>query len=239
MTRLQMILIAGALLTFGGCASGGNGDDRVLAEVGEPCQKHQDCAQGNCSDQVCAISRCKGGPCDPCDNLMDCDTYFRCDDGLCVSNGECDQWFEGWFVNTADECEEGGKSGCNDPFEFHSKKDCEASLNTEPLSECPEDSDVFFAGERPTAAVDLACEYGEECCCGECHPSLVCNADAGKTVQCYYTDACMIVGCPCETDAQCNVQDSCQNNLCKDACSTVRCAGGTVCVHGECVAEEP
>lgn len=41
----------------------------------------------------------------------------------------------------------------------------------------------------------LRCEYGQECCCGQCFPSLVCNCLDG-TWGCYATDACMIPGCP-------------------------------------------
>lgn len=239
MTRIGMVLIAGALLFFGGCASDGNGDGSALAELGAHCQRDGDCAQGSCLDEVCSIPRCEDGECESCDNLMDCDTHFLCDDGLCVFNGDCEAWFQGWFVNADGECEKGGKSGCNNPFEFHSNKECEASLNTEVLTECPEDSEVFFGtGERPTAAKDLRCEYGEECCCGECHPSLVCHADAGQQFGCYATDACMIPGCSCETDAECDMQDACKDNMCQNACAFVRCAAGYVCEHGDCTPGE-
>ena len=44
------------------------------------------------------------------------------------------------------------------------------------------------------------CEIGEECCCGECSPSLVCTC-AGGTWACYYTDFCMRPPCPDTEDA--------------------------------------
>jgi len=46
-----------------------------------------------------------------------------------------------------------------------------------------------------TCTGPLQCEYGQECCCGQCHPSLVCNCLEGSW-GCYATDACMIPGCP-------------------------------------------
>ncbi len=39
------------------------------------------------------------------------------------------------------------------------------------------------------------CEFGQECCCGECHPSMVCQCDGGQW-GCYSTDACLIPSCP-------------------------------------------
>jgi hypothetical protein len=45
------------------------------------------------------------------------------------------------------------------------------------------------------------CEYGQECCCGSCYPSLVCNCEGGHWA-CYYTDACMIPPDYCEDVAQ-------------------------------------
>jgi hypothetical protein len=36
---------------------------------------------------------------------------------------------------------------------------------------------------------NATCEVGEECCCGECSPSLDCSCDDGRW-SCYYTDFC-------------------------------------------------
>ncbi len=46
---------------------------------------------------------------------------------------------------------------------------------------------------------DLVCRYGQECCCGECYDSLVCQCSGGS-FGCYSTDACLRPGCedfPC------------------------------------------
>lgn len=36
-----------------------------------------------------------------------------------------------------------------------------------------------------------ACNFGQECCCGKCYPSMVCQC-SGSSWLCYATDACMI-----------------------------------------------
>jgi hypothetical protein len=41
------------------------------------------------------------------------------------------------------------------------------------------------------ASSTLHCEYGQECCCGACAPSLVCSAEAGEMFRCYNTDFCL------------------------------------------------
>ncbi|MBM4355478.1 MAG: hypothetical protein FJ109_17100, partial [Deltaproteobacteria bacterium] len=74
------------------------------------------------------------------------------------------------------------------------------------IMECPPGSPPLEPG---TCEGDLHCEYGEECCCGECEPSLVCNCMSG-TWGCYYTDACLGPWCqvpPCcepDLDGSCN-----------------------------------
>ena len=51
------------------------------------------------------------------------------------------------------------------------------------LSECPKES--------PTGKCigNKRCEYGEECCCGKCHPSFVSTCLDGQWLS-FYTDAC-------------------------------------------------
>jgi hypothetical protein len=41
-----------------------------------------------------------------------------------------------------------------------------------------------------TCSGDLTCTYGEECCCGDCFDSLVCNCTDEGTFVCFNTDAC-------------------------------------------------
>jgi hypothetical protein len=114
---------------------------------------------------------------------------------------------------------------------------------------CPAEAPI---GAPPTCEAGLHCEYGQECCCGKCHPSLVCECQGGGGWGCYYTDACMIPGCPdepppegsCRTQADCTDAESCLPpgepmacGICNhpemgwpQACTKDdECDGGTVC----------
>ena len=51
---------------------------------------------------------------------------------------------------------------------------------------CPED----FPAPGVACEGEMKCTYGEECCCGECFDSLVCQCFGGS-FGCYYTDACL------------------------------------------------
>ena len=46
---------------------------------------------------------------------------------------------------------------------------------------------------------DMTCNIGQECCCGACHPSMVCTCGGGKW-GCYATDACLIPPDTCAPD---------------------------------------
>ena len=62
-----------------------------------------------------------------------------------------------------------------------------------------------WPGPSTACTVDgVRCEYGSETCCGETHPSYVCQCGGGS-FGCYYTDACMGApfGCTCGVDEDC------------------------------------
>ena len=65
------------------------------------------------------------------------------------------------------------------------------------------------------------CEIGQECCCGKCHPSMVCSC-AGGTWVCYYTDACMMPGCSCTDNSGCAATEYCNK-------AYGQCGGSGVC----------
>jgi hypothetical protein len=52
-------------------------------------------------------------------------------------------------------------------------------------------SAINLSGIEGKACNDEAarCDVGEECCCGECSPELVCSCNDGRW-DCYYTDFC-------------------------------------------------
>jgi hypothetical protein len=52
------------------------------------------------------------------------------------------------------------------------------------------------------AVISQKCQYGQECCCGKCYTSYICECQSSKTWGCYYTDACLPpVYCPDAEDA--------------------------------------
>ena len=74
---------------------------------------------------------------------------------------------------------------------------------------------------------ELSCEYGEECCCGECYPSLICNCTDGRW-GCYFTDACLHPGCEeeCPAEPPIGSEEMCTPGQ--------RCEWGEECCCGEC-----
>ena len=77
---------------------------------------------------------------------------------------------------------------------------------------CPAEPPIGIADASCDAGT--TCEYGQECCCDECHPSIVCDCMNGGW-GCYYTDACMIPGCPEEPPppGQCRTPNDCESFL--------------------------
>ncbi len=75
----------------------------------------------------------------------------------------------------------------------------------DPACDCPAEPPIGLACEGMQH-----CEYGEECCCGQCYPSIVCECMGGGQWGCYATDACMIPECP-PPDGMCHNGDDCQN----------------------------
>lgn len=65
-----------------------------------------------------------------------------------------------------------------------------------------------FAGPNTACAGTATCEWGQECCCGKCYPSLVCTCQNGKWA-CYYTDACLLPPdvCPMDVDIPLSMSD--------------------------------
>jgi len=65
------------------------------------------------------------------------------------------------------------------------------------LSDCPKESPTW---PYEPCIGNLTCNYGEECCCGKCHPSLVATCSQGQW-RSYSTDACFS-RCAAEEAAQ-------------------------------------
>lgn len=195
-------------------------------ETTSECPTGMDCDQGFCGDVDAACSvqsdclswqECNNGACEDRCNLMgECAGEEICVRGQCVLPDDpatCMAYWEGWERNEDGECVFASTSGCSNPYPYASEEECEADTAT-PVSTCPE-NDVFGPDDYVNVSDSaLRCEYGEECCCGECHPSLVCNAAAGEGFVCYATDACMIPGCPCEEASECEEGQECTAGIC-------------------------
>lgn len=58
-------------------------------------------------------------------------------------------------------------------------------------SGCPSERPKFPGG---ACDFEVSCSYGEQCCCGECHPELICRCEQGQVI-CVFTDDCMAPRC--------------------------------------------
>ena len=131
---------------------------------------------------------------------------------------------------------------------------------------CPERSPGLWEGCEGSDEGGYECFYGEECCCGECHPSYKCTCSAEKGMfACLYTDACYepdcancpsdILQCPDGTYMYRDSQNDCSFPPCTDLirfgcppkrpehlsdCDagehTRKCEYDTDCCCGECAA---
>ena len=173
---------------------------------GNSCQADSDCAlfEGEenaltCVDGVCASSelQCEGS--DPSITCLDtgCPEGQVCtpgDDGGCVpSSCSCS---EGEWVCTAD---------CGQPH---------ACAPEENPSTCPASEPLGMSCDPTTNT--SSCEYGEECCCGSCSPSLVCDCDSSGSWSCFHTDACFINSCEgssCQQGSDCVLFEGEENTL--------------------------
>ncbi|MCB9532245.1 MAG: hypothetical protein H6698_08890 [Myxococcales bacterium] len=76
-------------------------------------------------------------------------------------------------------------------------------------------------------AEGLHCEWGMECCCGDCFASTVCDCRSGSW-QCYATDACFrfdCTGASCSSDDDCRLWSGAASGACVDGvCAPVDCA---------------
>ena len=186
----------------------GGGDDCAAAVEGEACATDGlSCGGEHCTDpcSFCNIMACEGG------------VWVRYEAHPDPSCGECPDDF---MSADGDPCLVEGQvcgGGCTDPCSFCNTLTCQdgtwiwMEIFPDPACEqCPAEAPI---GEEGCHA-GLHCEWGEECCCGECHPSLVCDCVDGGMWGCYYTDACMIPECPppegkCHDHGDCDDMASC------------------------------
>jgi hypothetical protein len=88
-------------------------------------------------------------------------------------------------------------------------------------------------GTQPAAGAACSgstrCEYGTETCCGNTYPSIVCECQSGG-FNCYYTDACLIPGCPDGGDTA-GEGEVCGSSAVDRDAGARPCAEGLVCCY--------
>jgi len=236
--------------------------------TGQRCQASTDestCVPSSCDctdgDWVCTRDCGQGYACVP-DNGDACDTpnpSLTCNDTGCSEGLTCQAVDDGTCVSSTCFCEEGDwtcTDDCRQPF---------ACLPDSVGANCPE-RDPLGSSCDPDINTAI-CDYGEECCCGSCSPSLVCDCSDNGEWSCSSTDACNIGSCEgrtCENDSDCQVFDleetsiECIDNVCTETnstcegpdpsktCEDTGCADGFgcqavddgACVPSECACEE-
>lgn len=160
-----------AALVLAGCE--GSGDDRApgcpdVIEEGTACAGEATCTWGGMA--------CRCGTCNP---ALGC----SCIDGSWVC----------WHTDPFPEelCPDAVQQDVQEAETVETSLDAVADSDATSAS-CPAEAPI---GTQETCASDTRCEYGIECCCGNCYPSIVCQC-ADDTWACHATDACMIPGCP-------------------------------------------
>merc|ERR550534_1728136 len=108
-------------------------------------------------------------------------------------------------------CPDGSTMECGGPGWICQNAEGEImdTIDIEVSYECPKDAPDGLGSK---CVGDARCEYGKECCCGECYPSEVYTCSNGQWVM-FFTDACMMPQCeieplvPAKEDIQCCEED--------------------------------
>merc|ERR1719510_19650 len=163
-------------------------------------QEVKECEEGCVNCQIkpqtcdtCAMAVCKDGTDDMCKGKecgVMCGDAHMCDgNGMCVfaemnpcSKHGCDD-----TMMCGDSCLMGDIMGWCD-----AKGECVYDgMPMCPRSGCPQEEPMMGGACRTD---NLSCEYGEECCCGECHASRRFDCFDGMWAM-LHTDACMRPNC--------------------------------------------
>jgi|GEM_PF-1162477 len=187
MKRPALLALALILLAPAGCLEeDGDGDASDSATVEDT------------QDVVDAASSCDEiTPGGACSGAAHCESGQECCCGECYASTVCDCAEGTWVCYATDACY---SPQCADTSssEDTSLPDVILPQDVSDASDSVDDTTASCPAEVPaggSCTVDgLDCDYGQECCCGDCFPSTSCTC-AGGTWACLATDACFIPSC--------------------------------------------
>ncbi len=171
-----------------------SGNFAACETIGETCSHGEECCCGACYPvQECECTE-EGWVC----AITDACFWPGCDAGTDTSTSSPVSPLDGGQSGTAPPTDAGRDatvppltdSGPNSGPDSAVETIQEAGTgSTSASTSTPDSSDA--CGPLPEG-VDLE---AQECCCGQCHPSMFCHC-VGDTWACGYTDACFIPACP-------------------------------------------
>lgn len=141
-----------------------------------------------CAAASLLLSACPWRPPLACGAEEACPRGFVCSEGICLLDSDEPDACVAEYAYVDGEC----RQACSAAQGFLSEAACceahpEACDNA--IDRCPAEPPADE--EILVALVDLTCEYGEECCCGECRPSKICTGVAGEELGCFFSDWCL------------------------------------------------
>ncbi|MEO1271054.1 MAG: hypothetical protein AAFX99_23435 [Myxococcota bacterium] len=184
--------------------------------VGGDCDTDDDCQEGAPSGEAPLL--CIDGTCQA--ESSACNTpnpSITCQDTGCPEGQVCLPTNDASCVSSSCTCEDGSWLCTDDCGQPHACTDDIAP------SVCPEQPPI---GRDEACAPNTECNYGQECCCGECYASTVCLCDANGQWSCFASDACFNPSCEgrlCDTDTDCESsfsQLSCVEGICQELAPT-------------------
>eukprot|EP00045_Choanoeca_perplexa_P017706 m.262848 g.262848 ORF g.262848 m.262848 type:complete len:1349 (-) comp17610_c0_seq3:1586-5632(-) len=200
----------------------------------EPC-KHYRC-KDRCSVVKCRPGTvCSNGTCVDSCNSIKCQSYEFCQDGTCkdmcltmrcpaghtCSQGECIR--DDPCANVA--CDRGLECRVTSNDCSANASDCSAFECVEPCLPCP----VFRCLAPPADNCRVIPSEPDSCNCTAC-PTYDCPASPCANNTCSASETCLPMPVQC-------VKAPCPQFQCvaKDACDTIDCARGNICLKGKCV----
>ena len=196
MNRSGLLAVLAPLLLVTGCLDNGGADNDTTA--GDAVED----TTPSC-ESITPGSACSAGAA--------CDSGTECCCGQCYPSNSCFCNDGAWVCYATDACY---SPQCSDTTEADTTEpdttepadtappvDTTEPADTAPPADTTEPADTTALCPAATPNFDdacapdgLQCGFGQECCCGACHPSLSCTCSGGSWA-CFATDACFHPAC--------------------------------------------